>query len=197
MSKNSINFKAMDLNTRLNLLAFKQTALVLAEEDINYRAKLKPLKTRLESIYENRKIAIENGLTIDEATSEYSVIEVEREINRLKTIHDEETKRLRGTMSNTYQIIPITMYDSYTKKINEQKRGDFLNDIKTFLENIGIDNCRQGQISKFAETMSDMIGAKYATSKQITTTGMLHTTMSKSQFNKLFLAVFCDMFIND
>ena len=197
MSKNSINFKAMDLNTRLNLLAFKQTALVLAEEDINYRAKLKPLKTRLESIYENRKIAIDNGLTIDEATSEYSVIEVEREINRLKTIHEDEVKRLRGTMSNTYQIIPITMYDSYTKKINEQKRGDFLNDIKTFLENIGIENCRQGQISKFAETMSDMIGAKYATSKQITTTGMLHTTMSKSQFNKLFLAVFCDMFIND
>ena len=197
MSKNSINFKAMDLNTRLNLLAFKQTALVLAEEDINYRAKLKPLKSRLESIYENRKIAIDNGLTVDEATSEYSVIEVEREINRLKTIHDDEVKRLRNTMSNTYQIIPTTMYDSYAKKINEQKRGDFLNDIKTFLENIGIDNCRQGQISKFAETMSDMIGAKYATSKQITTTGMLHTTMSKSQFNKLFLAVFCDMFIND
>ena len=57
------------------------------------------------------------------------------------------------------------MHDAYTKKINEHKRGDFLTAIKVFLENLGIDGCSQAQVSKLAENMSDMFGARYAQSK--------------------------------
>ena len=51
------------------------------------------------------------------------------------------------------------------------------------------------QISKLAENMSDMFGARYAQSKKIVSEGTLHTAISKAQFNKLFMAVFCDMYI--
>lgn len=87
------------------------------------------------------------------------------------------------------------MYLAYTKKIDEHKRGDFLTTISEFLTNLGIDGCTQGQISKLAENMSDMFGARYAQSKKIVENGTMHTVISKSQFNKLFMAVFCDMYI--
>ena len=43
--------------------------------------------------------------------------------------------------------------------------------------------------------MSDMFGARYAQSKKIVNDNILVTTISKAQFNKLFMAVFCDMYI--
>lgn len=197
MSKNSINFNKMDQDTKIKLLSFKDSAFALAHEDVRYKAETKSLKSDLEKIIEQREKAMAEGMTVDEAASAFSRVEADNAINAAKIRHDNICKTLRSTMSKAYTIIPDTMYDSYTKKINEHKRGDFLNDIKTFLENLGIEGCKQGQISKFAETMSDMIGSKYATSTSIIKNNIMHTTMSKSQFNKLFLAVFCDMFIND
>lgn len=98
-------------------------------------------------------------------------------------------------MKDTYAFVPETMHTSYVKKIDEHKRGDFLTAIKLFLENLGIEDCTQGQISKLAENMSDMFGARYATSKKIVNDGVMHTSISKQAFNKLFMAVFCDMYI--
>ena len=40
-----------------------------------------------------------------------------------------------------------------------------------------------------------MFGARYATSKKIVENNTFHTAISKAQFNKLFMAVFCDMYI--
>ena len=87
------------------------------------------------------------------------------------------------------------MHSAYVKKIDEHKRGDFLEAIKQFLVNLGIEDCSQAQISKLAENMSDMFGARYATSKKIVNDGVMHTSINKVAFNKLFMAVFCDMYI--
>lgn len=40
-----------------------------------------------------------------------------------------------------------------------------------------------------------MFGARYVQSKKIVNEGTLHTAISKAQFNKLFMAVFCDMYV--
>ena len=98
-------------------------------------------------------------------------------------------------MKETYIFIPDGMHEAYTKKINEHKRGDFLEAIKQFLVNLGIENCSQAQISKLAENMSDMFGARYAQSKKIVNDNTLVTAISKAQFNKLFMAVFCEMYV--
>ena len=81
------------------------------------------------------------------------------------------------------------------KKIEDHKRGEFLTAISQFLINLGIEGCTQGQISKLAENMSDMFGARYAQSKKIVEEDTLHTAISKARFNKLFMAVFCDMYV--
>ena len=98
-------------------------------------------------------------------------------------------------MKDAYVFVPENIFTAYTLKINDGKRGEFLKSITEFLSNLGIEGCSQGQISKFAESMSDKLGAKYATSKKIVEDGTLVTAMKKNQFNKLFMAVFCDTYL--
>lgn len=177
------------------LHSFKDSALAIATEDLRYKAEIKPLKAQLENILANRQNDLDNGLSVEEVSAKFPRIEVDNKIRKAETAHKAIVEPLTKAMKDTYVFIPEGMHDAYAKKINEHKRGDFLTAIKTFLENLGIEGCSQAQISKLAENMSDMFGARYAQSKKIVNEGTLHTAISKAQFNKLFMAVFCDMYI--
>ena len=196
MAKNQINFTKMNEETMGQLRTFKESAIKLAEESLRYKAEIKPLKAQLEEIINLRQSAREEGkLTDEEITNKYSRLEADKAIRGAENKHKEIVEPLNKAMRETYAFIPQDMYNAYKKKINEHKRGDFLSAIKEFLENLGIEGCSQAQISKLAENMSDMFGARYAQSKKIIENDVLTTTTSKSQFNKLFMAVFCDMYI--
>lgn len=195
MAKNQINFSKMSKEVMSQLTTFKDSALALATEDLRFKAEIKPLKAQLESILANRQNDIDNGMNVDEVIAKFPRIEVDNAIRKAETTHKAIVEPLSKSMKDTYAFIPEGMHDAYTKKINEHKRGDFLTAIKTFLENLGIEGCSQAQISKLAENMSDMFGARYAQSKKIVNDNILVTTISKAQFNKLFMAVFCDMYI--
>ena len=195
MAKNQINFTKMSKEASSQLKSFKESALELAVEDLRFKAEMKPLKAQLESILANRQNDIDNGLPVDEVIAKFPRTEVDNAIRKAQTTHEAIIEPLNKTMRDTYAFIPENMYLAYTKKIDEHKRGDFLTAISEFLTNLGIDGCTQGQISKLAENMSDMFGARYAQSKKIVENGTMHTVISKAQFNKLFMAVFCDMYI--
>lgn len=195
MAKNQINFSKMSKEATAQLQSFKESALAIAVEDLRFKAEMKPFKAQLENILANRQNDIDNGLSIEEVSEKFPRLEVDNAIRKAETAHKAIVEPLTKAMKETYIFIPEGMHDAYTKKINEHKRGDFLAAIKTFLENLGIEGCSQAQISKLAENMSDMFGARYAQSKKIVNDGTLHTAISKVQFNKLFMAVFCDMYI--
>lgn len=195
MSKNQINFTKMSKEAMAQLQTFKDTALAIATEDLRFKAEMKPLKARLESILANRQNDLDNGLSVEEVSTKFPRIEVDNAIRKAQTAHDAIVEPLNKNMKDTYKFVPDNMHSAYVKKIEEHKRGDFLESIKQFLVNLGIDGCTQGQISKLAESMSDMFGAKYATSKKIVNNNILVTSISKAQFNKLFMAVFCEMYI--
>ena len=185
----------MSKEASAQLNSFKDSALALAVEDLRFKAEIKPLKAQLESILANRQNDIDNGLPVDEVIAKFPRTEVDNAIRKAQTTHEAIIEPLNKAMRDTYAFIPENMYLAYTKKIDEHKRGDFLTAISEFLTNLGIDGCIQGQISKLAENMSDMFGARYAQSKKIVENGTMHTAISKAQFNKLFMAVFCDMYI--
>ena len=156
---------------------------------------MKPIKARLESILANRQNDLNNGLSVDEVTAKFPRDEVDNEIRKAETAHQAIVEPLNKAMKETYVFVPENIFTAYTLKINDGKRGEFLKSITEFLSNLGIEGCSQGQISKFAESMSDKLGAKYATSKKIVEDGTLVTAMKKNQFNKLFMAVFCDTYL--
>ena len=195
MAKNQINFSKMSKEATTQLKSFKESALAIAVEDLRFKAEIKPLKAQLESILANRQNDIDNGMNVDEVVAKFPRIEVDNKIRQAETAHKAIVEPLTKSMKETYVFIPEGMHEAYTKKINEHKRGDFLEAIKQFLVNLGIENCSQAQISKLAENMSDMFGARYAQSKKIVNDNILVTAISKAQFNKLFMAVFCEMYV--
>lgn len=195
MAKNQINFSKMSKEATTQLKSFKESALAIAVEDLRFKAEIKPFKAQLESILANRQNDIDNGMNIDEVVAKFPRIEVDNKIRQAETAHKAIVEPLTKSMKETYVFIPEGMHEAYTKKINEHKRGDFLEAIKQFLVNLGIENCSQAQISKLAENMSDMFGARYAQSKKIVNDNTLVTAISKAQFSKLFMAVFCEMYV--
>lgn len=195
MSKNQINFSKMSEEARTQLENFKTNTIAYAKEDLRYKAEIKPFKEELNIVLEKREKALENGLTVDEVTKQFSRVEIDNEIR--KALHNHKTiiEPINKSIHKTYKFIPDKMYNAYVKKITQQKRGDFLAVITEFLSNLGIEGCTQGQISKFSETMSDMFGAQLARSKTITEKNIFISAMSQKRFNKLFMAVFCDTFM--
>ena len=184
MAKNQINFSKMSKEATTQLKSFKESALAIAVEDLRFKAEIKPLKAQLESILANRQNDIDNGMNVDEVVAKFPRIEVDNKIRQAETAHKAIVEPLTKSMKETYIFIPDGMHEAYTKKINEHK-----------LVNLGIENCSQAQISKLAENMSDMFGARYAQSKKIVNDNTLVTAISKAQFNKLFMAVFCEMYV--
>lgn len=195
MAKNQINFSKMSKEAMEQLNKFKESAHEIAVENLRFKDEIKPLRTKLETILENRQNDIDNGMNVDEVIAKFPRVEVDNDIRKAEKKHKDKVAPLQDAMKKTYAFIPEGMHDAYTRKINEHKRGDFLTAIKTFLENLGIEGCSQAQISKLAENMSDMFGARYAQSKKIVNDGVLVTSINKAQFNKLFMAVFCEMYI--
>lgn len=195
MAKNQINFSKMTEEAHAQLTTFKESALAIAVEDLRFKAEMKPLKAQLENILAQRQNDIDNGMAVDDVIAKFPRIEVDNAIRKAEATHKAIVEPLTKSMKETYIFIPEGMHEAYVKKINDHKRGDFLTAIKIFLENLGIDNCSQAQISKLAENMSDMFGARYAQSKKIVNDNTLVTAISKAQFNKLFMAVFCEMYI--
>lgn len=195
MAKNQINFSKMSKEATTQLKSFKESALAIAVEDLRFKAEIKPLKAQLESILANRQNDIDNGMNVDEVVAKFPRTEVDNKIRQAETAHKAIVEPLTKSMKETYVFIPEGMHEAYTKKINEHKRGDFLEAIKQFLVNLGIEDCSQAQISKLAENMSDMFGARYAQSKKIVNDNTLVTAISKAQFSKLFMAVFCEMYV--
>ena len=195
MAKNQINFSKMSKDAAGQLKTFKESAIALAKEDLRFKEEMKPLKEKLENILSKRNYDLEAGLPLDEVVAKYSRVEVDKDIEKAKSAHDATVEKLNKAIQGTYAFIPEDMYSAYLKKVNEHKRGQFFEALKKFLSNLGIEGCSQAQISKLSNDMSDSFGAKYASSKTILEKGTMHVSMSKAQFNKLFMAVFCDMYV--
>lgn len=195
MAKNQINFSKITQETKAQLRDFSVSMYAITKEDIAYKKAMKPLKAKLNNILDNRNKDLEAGSPVEEVVAKFPRVEVDREIKKLEEAHKRSIEPLNETIKSTYALIPEGMYSGYKKKIEELKRGEFLTAITEFLQNLGLEECKQGQISKFAETMSDMFGARIASSKKIVDKGKFCSTMSKAQFNKLFMSVFCDLFV--
>ena len=195
MSRNQINFSKMNEEATKQVKLFKDAIIALAQEDLRHKAVADSLKKELEAITTKRQEAIVSGMSIDEATRTYSRVEIDNKIRKESDDHTSITKPLNEQIKAAYAFIPEGMYEAYVKRVTELKTGDFLAAIEAFLNNLGIEECKQGQIRKCAENMILHFGAKCATSKKIANDDTFVMAMAKVTFNKLFMLVFCELYI--
>lgn len=195
MSKASVNFESIDSKSLAYLNAFIAARIAIAKEDVRHLAEMKPLKAKLEAIYENREIDLKNGMNLDDVIRKHSSVEVDKAIRAENNLHKETLKPLNEDLKSTYVFMPDGMYDSYIRKIELGKRGDFIECIRAFLENIGIEEVSQSALCKLSEQIADRLGVSVSNSKQLLEEGIFSSTMRDRQFNKLFMSIFCDILV--
>lgn len=195
MSKKSINFKNMTEQSMNQISSFKTTMVAIAKENITYHVTMKQLDKKLDAIKENRNNDLDQGIDLNDVLVKYPTLDVEKEIKVEILRHKGVIKPLNEELSSTYAFIPENMYDAYVKKIEEGKRGMFLDSMSEFLNNLGIEEYTDSQVRALAERMSDNLGGIISKADTIADGGNFHDIMRKRTFCKLFMSVFCDLYM--
>lgn len=71
MANNQINFKNISTEASAQISSFKESALAIANEDLRFKAEIKPLKAKLEAILANRENDLAQGLSVDEVVAKH------------------------------------------------------------------------------------------------------------------------------
>lgn len=133
MGRNQINFSKMTAEALAQVETFKKSATDIAIEDLRYKKEIKPLNAQRDAILQTREDYIKNGLSLDEAITKHSTLEVDKAIRKAENEHKEIIAPLQKAMKDTYVFIPDTMHDAYTKKSMKVSVANFSTLSKNFL----------------------------------------------------------------
>ena len=146
MSKKVIDFTQIDSKALAQLQNFAATRIAIAKEDQRHKAEKKSLNAQLEAIHENRELNIKAGFPRDEVLIKFSTLEIDKAIRKEEDKHKEIMKPLNEDLKSTYAFIPENMYEGYKRKMELHKRGEYINCINAFLENLGIEENSQSAL---------------------------------------------------
>ena len=180
MSKSTnkkINFDSMNSGVIDDLRTFKQVRLELAQKANDFALARKPLQDKLDVAISTGDVELSKSLSseIEDLTKAYKAEE---------TPINEELNRVLG-------LVPQGMYDCYLKKINEGKRGEYLQACQEFVRRFGAKGTDTA-INKMAERLCDLVGIKASSNKMILEKNQFTSLYSKRQFNKMWMSAFCD-----
>ena len=192
-----INFEKINAKAIAQVQNFAAASVSIAKEDRRFKEIIKPLNKKLDKIFEDRENDLAQGIDKEEVFRKHSTIETENAIRKATAEHREAVKPLNAALKATYEFIPASLYTAYEKKIEEGKRGDFLESIKKFLENLGIEEVSQSALCKLSERISDKLGVSCSNNKKLLDEGKFASTLNGNQFSKLFMSVFCDILVTE
>ena len=189
-----------------NILSFIKeyavTANMLADASISYNSQKKGIQEELEKYIavlagNNERtpdvIKSEDDKRVDAEFAE-KIAGLEVKLSELEKAYKSEIAPYKERQKKTLLIVDKKMYEAYIKKITEKKRGDFLLEIAKFADFLKIPAPTQAEISGTAESICDVIGGKLASEKEIKK-GNYIECVNFPQFQKLFLASFCQLYI--
>ena len=190
MSKSTnkkINFDSMNSGVIDDLRTSKQVRLELAQKANDFALARKPLQDKLDVAISTGDVELSKSLSseIEDLTKAYKaeVTPINKELN-VRRLIVEELNRVLG-------LVPQGMYDCYLKKINEGKRGEYLQACQEFVRRFGAKGTDTA-INKMAERLCDLVGIKASSNKMILEKNQFTSLYSKRQFNKMWMSAFCD-----
>ena len=190
-----VNFSNFSDSNRALLHDFRTAIIAIAEENARYSSATKPVKTQREKTLALRESAIQDGMSYNNAIIKYSISKEESILTKLKAEHEQNIKDYNKTLKACYAFIPEGMYKAYQVKAQTFDDADFNKEFGKFLEGLGIE-VGTAIVPKWARKLTSAIGVSMATQKTLLTGAeSLTKAMSKTMFNKLFMATFIDLFI--
>lgn len=190
-----VNFSNFSDSNRALLHDFRTAIIAIAEENARYSSATKPVKAQREKTLALRESAIQEGMDYNDAIIKYSISKEESILTKLKAEHEQNIKDYNKTLKACYAFIPEGMYKAYQVKAQTFDDADFNKEFGKFLEGLGIE-VGTAIVPKWARKLTSAIGVSMATQKTLLTGAeSLTKAMSKTMFNKLFMATFIDLFI--
>lgn len=172
-----INFDTMNSGVINDLRTFKQVRLKLAQKANDFALARKPLQDKLDVAISTGNVELSNSLSA--------------EIEALTKAYKTEVSPINEELNRILGLVPQGMYDCYLKKINEGKRGDYLQACQEFVRRFGAKGTDTA-INKLAERLCDLVGIKSASNKLVLEKNQFTSLYSKRQFNKMWMSAFCD-----
>lgn len=190
-----VNFSNFSDSNRALLHDFRTAIIAIAEENARYSSATKPVKTQREKTLALRESAIQDGMSYNDAIIKHSISKEESILAKLKAEHEQNIKDYNKILKACYAFIPEGMYKAYQVKAQTFDDADFNKEFGKFLEGLGIE-VGTAISAKWARKLTSAIGVSMATQKTLLTGAeSLTKAMSKTMFNKLFMATFIDLFI--
>ena len=190
-----VSFSNFSDSNRALLHDVKTAIIAIAEENAKYSSATKPVKAQREKTLALRESAIQDGASYNDAIVKYSISKEESILAKLKTEHESAVKDYNKTLKACYAFIPEGMYKAYQVKAQTFDDTEFNKEFSKFLEGLGIE-VGTAIVPKWARKLTSAIGVSMATQKTLLTGAeSLTKAMSKTCFNKLFMATFIDLFI--
>ena len=190
-----VNFTNFTDQNRTLLHDFKTAIIAIAEENARYSSATKPMKAQREKTLALRESAIQDGMDYNDAIIKYSISKEESILAKLKAEHETAVKDYSKTLKACYAFIPEGMYKAYQVKAQTFDDTEFNKEFGKFLEGLGIE-VGTAIVPKWTRKLTSAIGVSMATQKTlISGAESLTKAMSKTCFNKLFMASFIDLFI--
>lgn len=190
-----VSFSNFSDSNRALLHDFKTAIIAIAEENAKYSSATKPVKAQREKTLALRESAIQDGMSYNDAIIKHSISKEESILAKLKAEHEQNIKDYNKTLKACYAFIPEGMYKAYQVKAQTFNDADFNKEFSKFLEGLGIE-VGTAIVPKWARKLTSAIGVSMATQKTLLTGAeSLTKAMSKTCFNKLFMATFIDLFI--
>lgn len=190
-----VNFSNFTDQNRILLHDFKTAIIAIAEKNAKYSSATKPVKAQRDKTLALRESAISNGMSYNDAIVKYSISQEESILAKLKAEHEQNIKEYNKTLKACYAFIPEGMYKAYQVKAQTFDDTEFNKEFSKFLEGLGIE-VGTAIVPKWTRKLTSAIGVSMATQKTLLTGAeSLTKAMSKTCFNKLFMAAFIDLFI--
>lgn len=190
-----VSFSNFPDQNRTLLHDFRTAIIAIAEENARYSSATKPVKAQREKTLALRESAIQEGMDYNDAIIKYSISKEESILTKLKAEHEQNIKDYNKTLKACYAFIPEGMYKAYQVKAQTFDDAEFNKEFGKFLEGLGIE-VGSAIVPKWARKLTSAIGVSMATQKTLLTGAeSLTKAMSKTMFNKLFMATFIDLFI--
>lgn len=180
MSKSTnkkINFDSMNAGVINDLRTFKSVRLKLAQKANDFALAKKPVQDKFDVAISTGNIELSKSLAL--------------EIEGLKKAYKADIAPINEELNRVLGLVPTGMYDAYLKKINEGKRGDYLQACQEFVRRFGAKGTDTA-INKLAERLCDLVGIKSASNKLVLEKNQFTSLYSKRQFNKMWMSAFCD-----
>ena len=172
-----INFDTMNSGVINDLRTFKQVRLTLAQKANDFALAKKPVQDKFDVAISTGNIELSKSLAL--------------EIEALKKDYKDKIAPINEELNRILGLVPQGMYDAYLKKINEGKRGDYLQACQEFVRRFGAKGTDTA-INKLAERLCDLVGIKSASNKLVLEKNQFTSLYSKRQFNKMWMSAFCD-----